>query len=124
MLAGAPFHLAHRVLRPFLEAYLVVADCLAARDPGDEVDKPAFVRDCIGLGRQYQLQRRLHSPESISKELFDSALRLAANRDLVGAGGSELSERRRAFAGEIHTEVQRLDFVRDLALRGLERAPR
>jgi len=124
MLSAAPFHLAHRVLRPFLEAYLVVADCLAARGPGEELDKPAFVRDCIGLGRQYQLQRRLHSPESVSKELFDSALRLAANRSLVGTGGPELSERRRAFAEEIRTEVQRVDFVRELALRGLEGAAR
>jgi glycerol-3-phosphate O-acyltransferase len=124
MLAGARFHLAHRVLRPFLEAYLVVADCLAGRDPEEELDKVAFVRRCIGLGRQYQLQRRLNSPESISKERFDSALRLAANRDLVAPGGEELSERRRAFADEIRTEVRRVDFVRDLALRALERAPR
>jgi glycerol-3-phosphate O-acyltransferase len=123
MLGEAPFHLAHRVLRPFLEAYLVVADSLADRDPGQELDKAAFVRDCIGLGRQYELQRRLHSPESISKELFDSALRLAANRDLAGPGGKELSERRREFAEEIRGEVRRVDFVRDLALRHVEEGP-
>jgi glycerol-3-phosphate O-acyltransferase len=123
MLAGAPFHLAHRVLRPFLEAYLVVADCLAARDPAEELDRSAFIRDCIGLGRQYELQRRLDSPESISKELFDSAFRLAANRELVKPGASDLGERRRAFADEIRTEVRRVELVRDLALRGLERAP-
>ena len=123
MLAGAPFHLAHRVLRPFLEAYLVVADCLAARDPAEELDGPAFIRDCIGLARQRELQRRLHSPESISKELFDSALRLAANRDLAGSGGQELSERRREFAEEIRDEVRRVDFVRDLALRRLDEGP-
>jgi glycerol-3-phosphate O-acyltransferase len=124
MLGGAPFHLAHGVLRPFLEAYLVVADCLAGRDPAEELDKPTFVRQCIGLGRQYRLQRRLHSPESISRELFDSALRLAANRDLVAPGGEGLLARRRAFADEIGTEVRRLDYVRDLSLQRLERAPR
>jgi glycerol-3-phosphate O-acyltransferase len=123
MLSAAPFHLAHRVLRPFLEAYLVVADCLSGRDPGQKLDRSRFIGECIGLGRQYELQRRLHSPESISKELFDSALRLAANRDLLGPGGQELSERRRAFADEVRTEVRRVDFVRELALRRLERAP-
>jgi len=123
MLGDAPFHLAHRVLRPFLEAYLVVADCLVERDPGQELERAAFIRDCIGLGRQYQLQRRLHSPESISKELFDSALRLAANRDLVDPGAQDLAERRQAFAEEIRSEVHHVDLVRDLALRGLERMP-
>jgi glycerol-3-phosphate O-acyltransferase len=120
MLGAAPVHLAHRVLRPFLEAYLVVADVLADRDPGEEPDRAALVRACIGLGRQRQLQRSLHSPESVSKELFDSALRLAANRDLVAAGDEGLRERRRAFAEEVRAEVRRVEAVAGLAVRGLE----
>ena len=37
------------------------------------------------------LQGRLHGPESLSRELFASALKLAANLDLVGPGGEELA---------------------------------
>ena len=32
------------------------------------------------------LQGRLHGPESLSRELFSSALKLAANLDLTGPG--------------------------------------
>jgi glycerol-3-phosphate O-acyltransferase len=124
LLAAAPVHLAHRVLRPFLEAYLVVADVLADHDPGDEPDRSELVRECIARGRQYELQRSLHSPESVSKELFDSALRLAANRELLAPGAEVLRERRRAFADEIAAEVRRVEAVAGLALRGLEPAAR
>ena len=37
------------------------------------------------------LQGRLHGPESLSRELFSSALKLAANQDLIGPGGEELA---------------------------------
>jgi glycerol-3-phosphate O-acyltransferase len=119
LLSGLRLHVAHRVLRPFLEAYQVVADRLAARDPAQPVDQKQFLAECIGLAHQYRLQRRLWSPESISKELFAAALRLAANRDLVEPGADDLRERRKAFAEEIGAEVRRVGTVRDLALSGL-----
>ncbi len=120
LLSSTRLYLAHRVLRPFLEAYQVVADRLAACDPGERLDDKGLLRDCIGLGRQYRLQHRLYSPESISKELFGAALRLAGNRDLLGPGDEGLRERRTAFADEIAAEVRRVAAVRDLALRDLE----
>ena len=120
LLSSTRLYLAHRVLRPFLEAYQVVADRLAACDPGEPVDEKKLVADCIGLGRQYRLQHRLHSPESISKELFGTALRLAGNRDLLGPGDQGLRERRLAFADEIRKEVRRVAAVGDLALRDLQ----
>jgi glycerol-3-phosphate O-acyltransferase len=122
VLSGMRLHLAHRVLRPFLEAYQVVADRLAAYDPGEPVDEKKVLAECIGLAHQYRLQRRLHSPESISKELFSTALRLAANRDLIAPRQDELRDRRLAFAAEIRAEVRRIATVRDLALRDLETA--
>ncbi len=112
LLAGAPFLAAHRVLRSFAEAYLVVADRLAARDPRVPVETKPFLEECVAVGRQYLMQRRINSPESVSKELFDGALRLAANRDLVDPGRDELRERRAALAAEI-TEVVRLIAVVD-----------
>ena len=84
-----PFN-SHRVLRPFLEAYRVVGDALARREPGAPFDEAAFLRSCLALGRQYLLQRRIHSAESVSQVLFGNALRLAQNRELLAPGGAEL----------------------------------
>lgn len=107
LLASAPFLAAPRVLRSFAEAYLVVADRLADRDPRRPVEARPFLDECVAVGRQYLLQRRINSPESVSKELFEGALRLAANRDLVDPGRAELAQRRAGFAREV-AEVVRL----------------
>jgi glycerol-3-phosphate O-acyltransferase len=111
-------HLAHRVLRSFLEAYLVVADQLAALPPGQRWAEKAFLDDCIGRGRQYRLQQRLHSPESVSKELFATGLQLAASRGLIEPG-DHLADRRAAFAAEIGEVVHRIGEVERLALTAL-----
>jgi glycerol-3-phosphate O-acyltransferase len=100
-LGEVPFLAAHRVLRSFVDAYLVVADRLAARDPRSPVERKPFLDECVAVGRQYLLQRRIRSNESVSVELFSGALRLAANRDLVDPGRDELAERRQDFADEV-----------------------
>ena len=71
----------HRVLRPFLEAYLLVAEKLASSELGEDVERDRFIGDCMGLGKQYHLQRRIHSAASISQMLFGNALSLAENRE-------------------------------------------
>src|SRR5213078_2703550 len=115
VLAQAPVHLAHRVLGPFLEAYEVVAERLAAHDPRSPVDEAAFLAEALGVGRQYLLQRRLDNAESISGELFRGALRLAANRGLLDPGGDELRARREAFAAEVRDVLRRIRAIRALA---------
>ena len=55
------------------------------RHEGDELDERQFLADCLALGRQYQLQQRIHSPESLAKPLYANALQLAMSRGLVGA---------------------------------------
>lgn len=105
LLASAPFLAAHRVLRSFADAYLIVADRLAAHDPRKPVERKQFLQECVGVGRQYVLQRRVRSAESVSRELFEGALRLAANRDLVDPGREELRERRAGLLAEIERVV-------------------
>ena len=39
LLLGAPFLIAHRVLTPFIEAYFIVADRLAAQPVDAKIDK-------------------------------------------------------------------------------------
>ncbi len=73
-LRRAGFLIAHRVLRSFLDAQLVVAERLAARDPRTPVVEKEFLDECGGIGQQMLLQGRLHGPESLSRELFASAL--------------------------------------------------
>jgi glycerol-3-phosphate O-acyltransferase len=114
MLEDTGLLLAHRVLRPFLEGYLVVADRLAARDPREPVDEAHFFEECGTVGRQWLLQRRLHSPESVSQELFATALRLARHRDLVDPGREELAARRRDFLAEVRGTVQHTTTIADL----------
>src|SRR5262249_11031029 len=92
-----PFN-SHRVLRPFLEAYRVVADLLARQDPATPIDRARFLTACMGVGRQYHLQGRLHSTASISRVLFENALRLAENRALLDPSAPELARSRSAFA--------------------------
>ncbi len=106
---------AHRVLRPFLESYQVVADALVGHDPGKPVDPNAFLSGCIPLAKQYALQRKIHSQESISKVYFQNALRLARNRGLLEPGGPEVRERRAAFRVEIADAVRRVDAIDALA---------
>ncbi|TML96983.1 MAG: glycerol-3-phosphate 1-O-acyltransferase [Actinobacteria bacterium] len=115
VLERAPVLFAPHVLGPFLEAYGLVADRLAARDPRREIDEDAFVRECLGVGRQYAMQQRLHDPESVSRELFRGALQLAANRDLVDPGRDEVRARRDAFAAEVAEILRRVDMIRAVA---------
>ena len=112
VLAGAAFLIAHRVLRSFVDAQLVVALRLAARNPRTPVVEKEFLDECAAVGQQMLLQGRLHGPESLSRELFGSALKLAANRDLVDAGREELGKRREEFAAQLErvvADVRRID---------------
>jgi glycerol-3-phosphate O-acyltransferase len=106
---------AHRVLRPFLEAYRVVADHLASHAPEDPIDEARFLQACLGLGRQYNLQGRVHSTASVSKVLFQTAFKLADNRGLVRADEREIAEWRRVFAVEIRTALRHIDAIDALA---------
>jgi glycerol-3-phosphate O-acyltransferase len=115
LLEDADLLLAHLVLRPFLDAYHIVADRLAARESGS-FDEKAFLTECLDVGKQWELQRRIASAESRSMELFKTALRLARHRELVdGFDDPEIAERRRQFADEIATAVRRVNTIAELA---------
>ncbi|MEX5719835.1 glycerol-3-phosphate 1-O-acyltransferase [Geodermatophilus maliterrae] len=114
VLCRAPLLVAHRVLRSFVDAQLVVAERLAARDPRTPVVEPDFLAECSGVGQQMLLQGRLHGPESLSRELFAGALRLAANLDLVDPGREELARRRQEWAAQVRDVVGRVGVIDEL----------
>ncbi|MDG2336031.1 MAG: glycerol-3-phosphate 1-O-acyltransferase [Myxococcota bacterium] len=102
---------AHRILRPFLEAYRVVADALCLSDPQAAIEEPEFLERCLSLGTQYALQQHVKRRESISKVLFATALKLAANRGLLEPGTEDLAGRREAFAEEIRGAIRGVDAI-------------
>jgi glycerol-3-phosphate O-acyltransferase len=109
-----PFN-AHRVLRPFLEAYRLVGDRLEQWDAALPIDEGAFVGDCSGLGRQYHLQQRIRSAASVSQVIIRTALDLAKNRGLLDPAKADLGARRREFAEEIRAAIRRVDAIETLA---------
>lgn len=114
LLEQADLLLAHLVLRPFLDAYHIVAARLAAYED-ESFEEDAFLAECLQVGKQWELQRRIASAESRSMELFKTALRLARHRELVDGGGPDMAARRRAFADEIATAIRRVNAIAELA---------
>ncbi len=117
LLAGAPILVAHAVLRSFVDAQLVVAELLLTRDLSAELDRKEFVKDSLGYARQLRLQGRVHGAETISRELFEGALRLADNRNLlVPEAGAE----RQAWHDELIDVRERLIRIRQIDQTRLE----
>ena len=102
-------HLAHLVLRPFFDAYNVVAGELARWPSDTRVDEERLLEHSLGYGQQRVLQGQLHSAESVTLELFRNALKLADHRGLLAGRGSEAKAERVAFASQLQTVVADLD---------------
>ncbi|HXY66562.1 MAG TPA: lysophospholipid acyltransferase [Mycobacterium sp.] len=114
-LESADVLLAHLVLRPFLDAYHIVADRLAAYED-EPFEEKAFLAECLQVGRQWELQRKIANAESRSMELFKTALRLAEHRGLFdGDDRGDLAKRRQQFADEIATATSRVNEIAELA---------
>lgn len=98
------------ILRSFFEAYVVVADTLNASDPGVPLDEKRFLAACGDVGRQYMLQRRIQSAESVSRHLFQTGLQLAKNQKLLETSDT-LVERRAAFAAMLRDVLRRINTI-------------
>jgi glycerol-3-phosphate O-acyltransferase len=107
------------IVRPFVEAYRLVADVLASEDVGVGEAAPAddaeVTRRALGLGHQYVAQGRLRSSESVSVLLFQTALQLARNRGLFDPG-EDLGKRRAAFLIELRDLLRLIDRIEALAI--------
>ena len=112
--AFRPFN-SHRVMRPYLESYRLVGDLLEQLEPDQAFEEGPFVDRCMRVGRQYYLQRRIHSAASVSQVLFKTALNLADNRGLLDREAPDLPGRRKAFADEIRSVLRRIEAIDALA---------
>ncbi len=107
------------IVRPFVQAYRLVADVLAGDDTlavGEQANDAEVIERALGLGHQYVAQGRLRSSESVSVLLFATAMQLARNRGLLEPG-EDLGKRRSAFLNELRDLLRRLDRIEDLAIR-------
>ncbi len=105
---------AHWVLRPFLEAYQVVADVLVRYDAEPAPDERQLLQESLALGKQYRMQRRIAAEESVSQLLFGNGLKLAANRGLTEAG-PDVAHKRLDFARQLAEALDRVDKIAALA---------
>ncbi|WP_193047110.1 glycerol-3-phosphate 1-O-acyltransferase [Mycolicibacterium baixiangningiae] len=100
--------MASAMLRPFFEAYEILASAL--RDAPAEIDEKELTKRAMGLGRQYVAQDRVRSNEAVSALLFVTARQVAADQQLLEPG-ADLEARRRAFCGEMCGVVADMDKV-------------
>jgi glycerol-3-phosphate O-acyltransferase len=93
---------AHLVLRPFVDAYRVVAEELTNVGTDRGVDDQLLLKRCLRLGRQWSLQHRI-TEESVSGEMFSTAVKLARHRGLIDPEGDadDLADRRSALVAEL-----------------------
>jgi glycerol-3-phosphate O-acyltransferase len=103
--------LSPRLLRPFLESYLLVGDALARLTPREAFDARRFLDACLALGREAQIEGRIRSGASVSTSLFQTALELARERGLLDSERADLPARRAAFAEEITQTLRQLDRI-------------
>jgi glycerol-3-phosphate O-acyltransferase len=89
--------MAHWVLLPILDGYVVVADELAALRGAFE--EKSFLKKCMARARRYRRDGRVKG-ESVNEALFRSALALARNRGLL-QDDQGVEGRRTVFAAEV-----------------------
>jgi glycerol-3-phosphate O-acyltransferase len=111
-LCGERLLLARRTLQPFLDAQLVVAEQLVGLGT-QEYDQAGFLAHALAVGRQLLLQGRISTAESVSRELYTNALKLAAHRGLLGSGPAALSGRA-ALLAEVREVRARLSTIATL----------
>jgi len=97
---------AHGTLRPFVEGYAIVAEELARRPAGTEVDGNQLIASCLGRGLQRVRQGRISSHDAVTRETFKNGLELAKHRGLLSANGDAAPGR-----------AELLDFTRSLRRR-------
>jgi glycerol-3-phosphate O-acyltransferase len=103
------------ILRPFVEAYWIMAKVLVHHP--DLLEQGPLIKKALGLGRQYQMQGEISSDEPVSVLLFKTALSLATNRGLLDPA-ADLTHVRAEFAQELDGLLRRVDYVDRLVRHG------
>ena len=100
------------MLRPYVEAYEIVADVLRGTPP--DLDEKDLTKLALGVGNQYIAQDRVRSNESVSALLFATAKQVVVDQKLL-APAEDLEERRTAFLVELRGILRDMDKVEQLS---------
>lgn len=100
------------MLRPFFEAYEIVADVLC--DAPADIGSKELSEAALGVGAQYAAQGIVRSNESVSALLFATARQVAADQKLLEPA-ADLRERRRAYLGELRGILADMERVHELS---------
>ena len=103
--------MAAAMLRPFIEAYEIVADVLC--DAPAEISEKELSKQALGVGGQYAAQNRV-SNESVSALMFTTGRQVAADQRLLESS-PDLRDRRREFLRELASIRADIDRVQELA---------
>jgi glycerol-3-phosphate O-acyltransferase len=106
--------IASAMLRPFFEAYEIVADVL--RDAPAEIAEKDLTKKALGVGRQFIAQNRVRSNEAVSALLFATARQVADDQHLLEPA-ADLNERRTAFRDELRGILRDMDTVEHISRR-------
>jgi glycerol-3-phosphate O-acyltransferase len=69
-------------------------------DPHSDIDEKLFFHRRLRLAKQWSLQHRIASEESISVEMFSTALKMARHRGLLAKDPSGVGEKRKHLVRE------------------------
>merc|ERR1711969_64488 len=86
------------LLRPFFEAYWIVADVLV--DAPADISEKELTAQALAVGQQYVAQNVVRSAESASALLFTTAWQVAGDQNLL-VPAADLVDRRKAFRDEL-----------------------
>ncbi|MFK7731791.1 MAG: 1-acyl-sn-glycerol-3-phosphate acyltransferase [Pseudomonadales bacterium] len=106
--------LGHSALEPYLEAYHVVAEQLAAMPADVTFERKDFLSKCQATGKQLLLQRQIVSSESIAKAMFENGLKVASALELLETT-EEAGDKRRDFAHKLSDIMRWTRALRSLA---------
>jgi glycerol-3-phosphate O-acyltransferase len=104
----------YAMLRPFFEAYEIMADVLR-RAPA-QISEKELAALAMGVGRQYVAQGRVGSSESVSTLLFATASQVA-NDKLLLEPGADLQARRTELHDELLTILDDIDRIELVAYK-------
>ena len=96
------------LLRPFFEAYWIVADVLV--DAPADISEKELTAQALAVGQQYVAQNVVRSAESASALLFTTAWQVAGDQNLL-VPAADLVDRRKAFRDELRAILSDMDRV-------------
>jgi glycerol-3-phosphate O-acyltransferase len=109
--------MANAMLRPFFEAYGIVADVLCGVPTG--ISDKELTELALGVGSQYAAQGLVSSTESVSALLFATARQVAADQKLLEPAPTnpvpDMGLRRQAYLDELRVIIADMERIYQLS---------